>query len=61
MPKPVRELLRLVHADQIDVRKLTKTDIALISYLKGEQPALYRRLKESATQRATAHRRRSRR
>jgi transcriptional regulator with XRE-family HTH domain len=61
MPKPVRELLRLVHVDQIDVRKLTKSDIALISYLKGEQPALYRRLKESASQRMSAtHRRRSR-
>ncbi|HWQ40132.1 MAG TPA: hypothetical protein VNM24_16250 [Burkholderiales bacterium] len=59
MPKPVRELLRLVHVEQIDIRKLTKGDMALITYLKSAQPALYRRLKEAATRRSTPHRRRT--
>ena len=48
MPKPVRELLRLVHVDQIDLKKINRGDIALISYLKSAQPALYRRLKTEA-------------
>jgi len=48
MPKPVRELLRLVHVDQIDLKKINRGDVALISYLKSAQPALYRRLKTEA-------------
>ena len=59
MPKPVRELLRLVHVDQIDLKKINKGDVALISYLKLAQPALYRRLKSEASARAS--RRRTRR
>jgi transcriptional regulator with XRE-family HTH domain len=61
MPKPVRELLRLVHVDQVDIRKLNKGDFALISYLKADQPGLYRRLKVAATQRPSHARRRRRR
>jgi DNA-binding transcriptional regulator YiaG len=48
MPKPVRELLRLVHVDQIDVRKLTRYDYQVISYLKSTEPALYKRLRQQA-------------
>jgi len=59
MPKPVRELLRLVHVDQVDLKKINKGDVALISYLKLSQPALYRRLKSEASTRGT--RRRTRR
>jgi DNA-binding transcriptional regulator YiaG len=51
MPKPVRELLRLVHVDQIDLKKINRGDVALISYLKSAQPALYRRLKTEASTR----------
>jgi transcriptional regulator with XRE-family HTH domain len=51
MPKPVRELLRLVHVDQIDLKKINRSDVALISYLKSAQPALYRRLKTQASTR----------
>ena len=51
MPKPVRELLRLVHVDQIDLKKINRADVALISYLKSSQPALYRRLKTEASTR----------
>jgi transcriptional regulator with XRE-family HTH domain len=60
MPKPVRELLRLVHVDQVDIRKLNKGDVAVLSYLKASQPVLFRRLKGEASQRPQ-HRRRSRR
>ena len=51
MPKPVQELLRLVHVDQIDVRKITRGDFQVISYLKASEPALYKRLRDQATTR----------
>jgi DNA-binding transcriptional regulator YiaG len=38
MPKPVRELLRLVHVEQVEI----------ISYLKETHPDLYRSLKRAA-------------
>ena len=59
MPKPVRELLRLVHVEQIDLKKINRGDVALISYLKSAQPVLYRRLKTEAS--ARLPRRRGRR
>ncbi|HWH48719.1 MAG TPA: helix-turn-helix transcriptional regulator [Burkholderiales bacterium] len=49
MPKPVQELLRVVHVGQIDLKKLNKGDVAVISYLKSAEPALYRRLKTEAS------------
>ena len=49
MPKPVRELLRIMHIDQIDVRKITRDDFRVLSYLKSSQPALYKRLRVSAS------------
>jgi predicted transcriptional regulator len=49
MPKPVQELLRVVHVDQIDLKKINKGDVAVISYLKTTEPALYRRLKTEAS------------
>jgi transcriptional regulator with XRE-family HTH domain len=51
MPKPVQELLRLVHVDQIDVRKITRGDFQVISYLKASEPALYKRLRDQAAAR----------
>ena len=51
MPKPVQELLRLVHVDQIDVRKITRGDFQVISYLKASEPALYKRLRDQAATR----------
>lgn len=49
MPKPVQELLRLVHVDQIDVRKITRGDFQVISYLKAREPVLYKRLRQQAS------------
>jgi transcriptional regulator with XRE-family HTH domain len=57
MPKPVRELLRLVHVDQVDLKKINRNDVALITYLKAAQPALYRRLKTEASTRSPARKR----
>ena len=59
MPKPVQALLRVVHVDQIDLKKINKNDLAVISYLKTAEPALYRRLKTEAS--GQVSRRRARR
>ena len=48
MPKPVRELLRIMHVDQIDVRKITREDFRVLSYLKSSEPVLYKRLRAQA-------------
>ena len=56
MPKPVRELLRVVHLDQIDLKKLNRNDVAVLSYLKASEPALYRRLRTEASNHRPARR-----
>jgi transcriptional regulator with XRE-family HTH domain len=48
IPRPVRELLRLVHVEQIDIQKLRKTDLEVVEYLKENDPARYRELKKLA-------------
>lgn len=48
MPKPVRELLRLVHVEQIDIQRIKRDEIEVIEYLKSEEPDLFKTLKKSA-------------
>ena len=48
MPKPVRELLRLVHVEQIDLSRVKKEDFEIIEYLKTQQPRLYQGLRRDA-------------
>ena len=48
MPKPVRELLRLVHVEQIDIKNIKREDQEIIDYLKAQEPELYKNLKKSA-------------
>jgi transcriptional regulator with XRE-family HTH domain len=47
MPKPVRELLRLVHVEQIDLSKVKKEDFDVLEYLKADQPELYKKLRRA--------------
>ncbi|MCP9759536.1 transcriptional regulator [Aquitalea sp. S1-19] len=47
MPKPVRELLRLVHIEQIDLAKVKKEDIAIVEYLHETHPDLYKSLSKA--------------
>jgi len=47
MPKPVRELLRLVHVEQIDLSQVKKEDFEIIAYLKSHHPDLYRSLRRA--------------
>ena len=47
MPKPVRELLRLVHVEQVDLSQVKRVDFEIISYLKSSHPDLYRSLRRA--------------
>jgi transcriptional regulator with XRE-family HTH domain len=51
MPKPVRELLRLVHVEQIDLSQVKRVDFEIISYLKASHPDLYRTLRRAVKSR----------
>jgi len=51
MPKPVRELLRLVHVEQIDLTQVKRIDFEIISYLKESHPDLYRSLRRAVRSR----------
>jgi transcriptional regulator with XRE-family HTH domain len=52
MPRPVKELLRLVHVEQIDLSQVKRVDFEIISYLKEAHPDLYRNLRRAARSRA---------
>jgi len=52
MPKPVRELLRLVHVEQIDVKAIKREDWEVVEYLKAQEPELFKSLKKSARSRS---------
>ena len=44
MPKPVRELLRLVYIEQIDLTRIRGQDVEIIDYMKETHPDLYKSL-----------------
>ena len=46
MPKPVRELLRLVHIEQIDITKVKREDLEIVEHLKQHQSELYKSIKK---------------
>ena len=48
MPKPVRQLLRLVHVEQIDLSRVKKEDFEIIDHLKSRHPDLYQSLRKAA-------------
>ena len=47
MPKPVRELLRLVHVEQIDIKAIKREDWEVIEYLRANESELFKSLKKS--------------
>jgi transcriptional regulator with XRE-family HTH domain len=51
MPRPVRELLRLVHVERLDLGRIRKDDMQVLDLLKSSHPDLYRDLKKSARSR----------
>lgn len=52
MPRPVKQLLRLVHLEKIDIAKVRREDYEILEYLKAHQPELYKVLRKQARSRA---------
>ncbi|MCL4469861.1 MAG: helix-turn-helix domain-containing protein [Sulfuricella sp.] len=52
MPKPVRELLRLVHVEQLDLSRVKKEDFEVIDFLKSQHPDLYKSIKKAIRNKA---------
>lgn len=48
MPKPVRELLRLVHMEQVDLSKVKKEDFEIVEHMKQHHVDLYKTMKKEA-------------
>lgn len=48
MPKTVRELLRLVHVEQIDVAKIRRDDWEVVEYLRSNESDRYKEYKKLA-------------
>jgi transcriptional regulator with XRE-family HTH domain len=48
MPKPVLELLRLVHVEKLDLTRVRKEDFEVIEYLKQHHPDLYKNLRKAS-------------
>ncbi|MGB4882609.1 MAG: transcriptional regulator [Neisseria sp.] len=46
MPKPVRELLRLVHIEKLDLTQIKADDIAIAHLLQEKNPELYAEFKK---------------
>ena len=54
MPRPVRELVRLVYVENIDIQKIKREDVEVITYLRNAKPALFKELKQEAKAAAKA-------
>ena len=48
MPRPVHQLLRLVHVEHIDIQKIKRDDYEVIEYLRAHKPDLLKELKKQA-------------
>jgi len=48
MPRPVQQLLRLVHVEQIDISKIKRDDWEVVEYLKASDPEQFKALKKAA-------------
>ena len=47
MPKPVQELLRLVHVEQVDLSKVKREDFDILEHLKLHHPELMQSLRRA--------------
>lgn len=52
MPKAVRELVRLVHIEKIDLKALKPIDLTITALLKEQQPDLYQALEKEVKNRS---------
>lgn len=49
MPRPVHELFRLVHIEQVELAKINREDIEVITLLQAQYPDLYETLKKAVS------------
>jgi transcriptional regulator with XRE-family HTH domain len=47
MPKPVRELLRLVHMENVDLTKVKREDFEIVEYMKQSHADLYKSMRKA--------------
>lgn len=47
MPKPVRELLRLVHMEHVDLSKVKREDFEIVEYMKQSHADIYKNMKKA--------------
>ena len=47
MPRPVRELLRLVHVERLDLSKVKREDFDVLDHMKSQHPELYQSLRRA--------------
>jgi transcriptional regulator with XRE-family HTH domain len=47
MPRPVQELLRLVHVERLDLSRVRKEDLDIIEHMKSHHPQLYQSLRKA--------------
>lgn len=48
IPRPVQQLLRLVHVEQIDISKIRREDFEVVEFLKATEPEKFKNLKKLA-------------
>lgn len=53
MPKPVRELLRLVHVERVDLSRVRKEDFEVLEHLRSTHPQFYQSLRKSVRSKST--------
>jgi len=52
MPRPVRELFRIVHIERVDLGRIRGEDIEVVDYLKRSNPKLFATLRQAARTKA---------
>ena len=48
IPRPVQQLLRLVHVEQIDIAKIKREDMEVVEFMKAKKSAMFKDLKKEA-------------
>ena len=48
IPRPVQQLLRLVHVEQIDIAKVRREDFEVVEYLKSHESDKFKNYKKLA-------------
>lgn len=54
MPRPVQQLLRLVHVENIDIAKIKREDYEVVEFLRATKADMFKDLKKQAREFAKA-------